>query len=322
MKITKLSENFTPRQQGLFFGIDTEDSTPTELLTVEIIDTHTGEVIAEQTLRNVTTAKVNIAPYVVLPSHYESSDHQTLSFTEIERFSYAIRVNEIESDELVVSINRKEIDSTPAIISSQPFTRHIALGEYDEVMVIADSDSDLYAEITTNLGESISVESYCESGIAILSVPTMQLDAATRSFELRIECDGESLQSISYTVTPRRKSAVRLAWLSDEGTIERYSFPISNRTFLSISKRVTSSSDGDITAQCSAKESITICSRYEPLATITSLAQIAHSPKVWIEEMGESKSVEVTSSDIEYNLFGVPSCLALDICVWQKEVTL
>ena len=39
-----------------------------------------------------------------------------------------------------------------------------------------------------------------------------------------------------------------MAWLSDEGTIERYTFPISSRSFRSVSKRTTSMLKGEITS--------------------------------------------------------------------------
>jgi hypothetical protein len=113
-----------------------------------------------------------------------------------------------------------------------------------------------------------------------------------------------------------------MAWLSDEGTIERYTFPISSRSFRSVSKRTTLMLKGEITSQCNAKQSITVCSRYEPTATINALAQIVHSPKVWVEQANGRRSVEVTTSSIEYSLFGAPVCIALDICLWQKEVAL
>ena len=63
MKITKLSDNFTPIHKGIYFGIETEESAPTNL-EVEIIDSSTSEIVATQQLREVTSATINIAPYL------------------------------------------------------------------------------------------------------------------------------------------------------------------------------------------------------------------------------------------------------------------
>lgn len=321
MNLEKLSSNFTPRQQGIFFGIDTERDEPTDIV-VEIINRDSNKVVATQTLRNVVTAKVNIAPYVDIPAYYEPTDCRVLSFVDMHTFRYAIRVEDIESEDIILSVNRTELKELPTIVTSQPFSRHISQGECDELLIATDAYSDLYAEITTNLGESISVEYYCKSGIVLLSVPIEQLDCTTRSFDLRVECNGETMGVVHYAVAPRRRGSVRLAWLSDEGSIEQYTFPISSRSFRSVGKRTASTLKGEITSQCNAKRSITVCSRYEPIATIEALAQIVHSPKVWIEEGDRWQSVEILSSDIEYNLFGAPASIALDVCLWQKEVAL
>jgi hypothetical protein len=321
MYLEKLSSNFTPRQQGIFFAIDTERDEPTDIV-VEIINCEENKVVAMQTLRNVTTAKVNIAPYINFPTHYESGECQELSFMDMPTFRYAIRVEEIESEEVVLTVNRTEIEELPAIVTSQPLSRHISLGEYDEMLIVAEPYSEFRAEITTDLGESVSVEQYCTSGVTVLTIPTEEFDPATRSFDLRIECGGEEIGAIHYAIAPHHKGAVRMAWLSDEGTIERYTFPISSRSFRSVSKRTTSMLKGEISSQCNAKQSITVCSRYESTATINALAQIVHSPKVWVEQANARRSVEVITSSIEYSLFGAPVCIALDICLWQKEVAL
>ena len=86
MKITKLSKNFTPLNKGIYFGIDTESDTPTTL-TVEIIDSSTTEVIATQQLREVTSAKVNIAPYLPRFEEYKPMQNCCTSRDECMNFS-------------------------------------------------------------------------------------------------------------------------------------------------------------------------------------------------------------------------------------------
>ena len=65
MIITKLSDDLTPLHKGIFFGIETESDTPSDLL-VEVVNIQSGAVVAEQQLHNVTSADVNIAPYITL----------------------------------------------------------------------------------------------------------------------------------------------------------------------------------------------------------------------------------------------------------------
>lgn len=63
MRIYKLSNDFTPRHEGLLFGIETEFDEPQDV-EVEVVDVATNEVVATQLLHEVTYAEVNIAPYV------------------------------------------------------------------------------------------------------------------------------------------------------------------------------------------------------------------------------------------------------------------
>ena len=75
-------------------------------------------------------------------------------------------------------------------------------------------------------------------------------------------------------------------------------------------------------SHCRAKQTISLCSRFESSKTIETLAQIATSPKVWVEDNTGITLVEVTTPNIDYNIFGEPSHIHFDICLWQKEVAL
>ena len=46
MRIIKLSEEFTPRHEGIFFGLDTENEMPADV-TIEVVDMASEEVLAQ-----------------------------------------------------------------------------------------------------------------------------------------------------------------------------------------------------------------------------------------------------------------------------------
>ena len=148
MKIVKLSHDFTPLREGILFGIDTETDEPSEL-EVKIIEMATGEVIATKLLRNATTATINIAPYIEFLEEYCPASNQC-SFEEAPTASYKICVGDSLSEEVIVSVNRCTIDSTPAVVSSLPNTRRIARGEEDEVLILAEQGKTIYAEIVAD----------------------------------------------------------------------------------------------------------------------------------------------------------------------------
>lgn len=321
MRITKLSENFSPIHEGIFFDIDTESSTP-ENLTVEIIDTRSREVIATQLLREVTSAKVNIAPYMARLNEYAPTSHKQTTFTAAPSQGYRIRINNIESEEICVSVNHKKIAATPSFISSQPLSRRISYGKSDELLIFAPTGGRLSVEITANNGESIHVEHLATSDVTTLAISTGDFGSDIRSLEATLYCNGVAFGTLCYIVSRPLKTATHLAWISESGAIEQYTFPSSHKSKKSVSRQLLSTSNGVISTRCNTKESITVCSRFEPRATIESLAQIVSAPKVWMERESGFELVEVVSPTIDYNIFNEPDCIHFELCSERKEVSL
>lgn len=321
MKINKLSKNFTPIHKGILFGIDSESEVPTNLL-VEIIDMSTGEVIATQLLHNTVSATVNIAPYVARMNEYAPSQHQQTTIKSAPTASYKIRIGNIESEDVVISVNRCEIGDTPAIVTSFPDSRQIAHDENDELLIVASKGKRLLVDMVANRGETIHLEHLATSEAVILAISPNDFDTEVDSFDVTIHSEGVQLGTMHYTVTSPVKTATRLAWISDNGAIEQFTFPLTHGAKRSADRQILATSNGVMASQCLTKQLISVGSRYEPQATIEAIAQIASSPKVWLKQGGHWQLVEIITPHLEYNLFGKPNRLCLDICLWQKEVSL
>lgn len=321
MKINKLSDNLTPLDEGIFFGIDTESDTPSEIV-VEIIEATTGEVVAVQQLHNALSATINIAPYIARLSEFAPTQTLQTTFIEIPTAAYKIRVDEIESEEIVLSVNRCKIDSTPALITAFPSSRRIARGESDEVTFASEQGKTIIAELVGDTGETLILDYLPTTDISSLIISLEDFDSELRSLDVTLYCEEKAFSSLHYTVVPPLKNATRLAWLSECGTIEHYTFPVSHKVKHSTKKQSVMTSSGICSAHNQTKLTISLCSRLEPRAIVEALAEIISSPKVWIKRNGEYKLVEVATTEMEYSLFGEPNFLHLDICLWQKGVTL
>ena len=321
MKITKLSNNFAPIRKGIYFNIDTEGTTPTNLI-VEIIDSSTSEVIATQQLREVISAKVNIAPYLTKFEEHQPMQNFCTSISSAPCARYNVRVDGVESEEITVSVNCVEIEEVPTIISTMPGTRRISRGESDEVLIISEEGRNIGIEITADTGEVLNLEHRTTSGANILTISTEDFGTNIRSFDVALYCEGEKFDSLHYTVAPTTKVATRLAWISDCGTIEQYTFPLSHTAKRSANKQIIATEGGVVATRCQSKQVISLSSRYEPRATIEAIAQITSATKVWVKQGEKWDLVESVTPHLEYNLFGEPSHLSLDVCLWQKEVML
>ena len=321
MKINKLSDNLTPLDEGIFFGIETESDTPSEVV-VEIIEATTGKVVAVQQLHNALSAKINIAPYIARLSEYRPNQTQQTTFTEVPTAGYKIRIDDIESEEIVVSVNRHKISTMPTLITSFPHSRRIARGERDEVMFAAEQGKRIGAELVADTGEMLYVEYQPTSDISALVISLEDFDSELNTLDVTLYCEEEPFSKLHYTVVPPLKNATRLAWLSECGTIEHYTFPVSHKVKHSTEKQSVMTSSGICSTHHRTKLTISLCSRLEPRATVEALAEIISSPKVWMKRKGHYELVEVATTEMEYSLFGEPNFLHLDICLWQKEVAL
>ena len=321
MKLLKKSSNFTPLHQGLFFGIDTENSTPSDVL-VDIIDATTEEVIAMQKLRSVVSAEVNVAPYLKQFTEYVPSSDST-GFKEAPTRACAIRVSNEISEPLVVSTNNSAV-VTPSAVTSLPLSRYITPEEIDELLLLVEENDTLVANIRTDSGDSLELEYTTTTGAVILSIASMDFDTMySRSIDVDVECNGEHLVSLHYSLIAAHKGSCRLAWISESGAIERYTFPIMAKKEYKSDKLQIEGHDNRRIVRSTFESELSLASRYEPQALIESLAQIISSPRVWIEQANNLKEVIVTTSAIDSNIFGEPSYIRLVVSErHKKEVTL
>ena len=303
MKLTKISKDFTPLDVGIIFGIDTESDTPNNLQ-VEIVESLSGEVVATQQLRQVCQAELNIAPYIERFAERTPSQRPYTTFTDAPTATHHIRIGDATSHSTTTSVNRVQV-ATPALVSAMPHLRTIPQGGHDEVMILADEGALISANITTDKGEELSLDYTSPTGAVLLTLATADFALECRTIEVALSCDGSQIGQLRYNIAPNRKSAVRLAWISEQGTIERYTFPALTSA--------THKAD---------EHTVTLQSHYEPRATIDALAQIVAAPKVWIERNSSYREVEVATSTIDYNLFGEPDSIAIALSVKRGEEVL
>ncbi len=317
MEVTKLSQDFTPLNNGVFFEIDTTNDTPSDLI-VEIVEAGANEVVATQLLREVISAKVNIAPYI---SHFsERMPHSAASSSMFEAptATYYVRVGDVKSENIVLSVNGCDT-LLPSIISTHANQRHIAYGECDEVLMRVAPQSVVKVNISADNGETLSIEHATISGMVILAISTEDFGSDINSLNIELSQNGAVFDHFGYSVAKRVGKATRLAWLSGKGSIERYTFPVSQSCYCKVEKQYLDTSTGLLMTRATMRQGLSLLSHYEPRATIEALGEIISSPKVWIDENG-FREVEVATSNIEYNLFNEPDIVELELCEVQKEV--
>lgn len=317
MRIINLSEEFTPRHEGIFFGLDTENEMPADV-TIEVVDMASEEVLARKLLRSVTTAEVNVAPYLLPNEEYTPSKSTHTTFKAAPSRCCIVRSGDDFSAPITTSVNRYRV-SLPTVVSAMPSLRTISYGEVDEVLILTNGADILTANIVADTGESLSIDYSAATGAAILLISTKDFGKKFRTLEVELLCNGEYFGSLRYTVMPLHKGAVRLAWISRSGSIERYTFPLGVKSQLNSVKESIDTPEGRRVVRAVSESILSLKSRYEASATIEALAEIVSSPRVWLEGATGCREVEVTSSTVDKNLFNEPDIVAINIREWRKE---
>ena len=317
MKLTKISNDFTPLHHGIIFGIDTESSEPSDLV-VEIIESESGEVVATQRLRKVCQAEVNIAPYIERTKGRTPHTSATSILSEAMTAKHHIRIGEEVSEAITTSVNL-EPATVPTLLTTMPFARKIAYGEQDEVLIVAGAGSKIAAHITTNNEESLSLEYTTASGVAIFTLATKDFGLWADRIEVVLECNGKPLGTLRYTIAPSYKGNTRLAWISEKGSIERYTFPAITSTSRKVERTILNALASREVIESRTELFATLRSHYEPKATIEALARIISAPKVWIERQNGVQEVVVATSSLDSNLFNEPNAVTLTLSVARRE---
>ena len=318
MRLEKLSNNFTPLREGILFGIDTESDIPTDVL-VEIVDDSTNEVVAVQQLRGIVTGEVNIAPYIPDFAGYVPTTESHIHFCEAPVATYRIRIGEVISEPISVSVNNESASALPSLHSAMPRSRSISYGETDELLLLGNKGADYEVTITADTGEALYFDYLSPAGAAILCISTEDFGTDPHSLEVDIHCDGVSLGLLHYRLRPRYNSSARVAWLSRKGSIEYYTFLVTSKALLTSQKSCIETLKGRHLVASSSECEMTLVSRYEPRETIQALAEMVCSSMVWLEIDDGWAEVVITSTNVEYNLFGEPDNLRVNLCIWSNK---
>lgn len=321
MRIDFVPKNYTPIEQGLLFGFTTESDEPTDV-TVEIIDAASGEVVATQQLLQVVSGVVNIAPYVERFSEREplTASVAISSLAEAESARYKIRIGDVESQEVVVSPVRCEVE-TSALITEMPTRRRVARGDCDELLFMVGAATDVEVAIVPNSGAALHLSMPNAQGVMRLVVATGAFEKAT-SLTLRISLNGEVWSEVEYDVRPTRKHALRMVWESACGSFERYTFLSAYAVRREVEKQRVGNGKNLDTVSAIASESLKVMSNYEPQGLVATLSDIIAAPRVWIECKGGLERVDVLTTEVGYSLFDEPDYVELELRREKRRLSL
>lgn len=312
MKFITQPENLSPVDAGLLYSFDTESDEPRDVQ-VEIIEYDSYETVGRQMLCGVTTGSFDIAPYVRPFIDRRPTMERGTALIDAECRQFVVEIDGVSSRVLTVTGNRIEVVDG-SWLSTMTEHRRICYGERDEIRIFCRPYTALDVSVVADNGMMMNNQMEPENGAAVLRIDTCDFPEESRTLEVRIVCNGRYARSVYYSFTKRYPDDMRLAWISSVGSVERYTFPIVRSIARNTVRSTVADADGSRrTVGCESEQCIRIVSDYERRGIVEALADIAMSPKVWIEGALNLIEVEVLTSASTLYEYGRPCCIDIDL---------
>ena len=199
------------------------------------------------------------------------------------------------------------------LLSSLPSSRLIAQGEYEQLLFILATPQ----RFTLSINSAPQPEKV-DLGIAPKGLVQFILAADDFPKAESITLCWNDRPTCSFLRIHRPQGSVRVAWLSEAGSIEQYTFPTVAKRTLQIQK-TRIHTPNNIRLRSSATQLTTLRSAYETDDWIEAIADIARSESVWrILPEREPQPLLVHTNQLTTHRHGTLSCIELDVSSAQN----
>lgn len=214
----------------------------------------------------------------------------------------------------LTTVCRATADGATGMLTSMPARRTIRHGESDRLLIYAPEPFAAEVEALADDGsvQTASYEWQGDAGMAVLRLRTSDFGLHTRRLTVRI--GGQT--AVQYDLEPAGGSrTVRLAWRTDEGSVEHYTFPVMASRTLTVGRNTALLGGAATVTSVSRGEELALRSQYEPQATARALARIAASAQVWLvdDERGIYEDAVAVESQMTTERFGEPVNVELTV---------
>ncbi len=292
---TRIPENYisTLADGARFaFGLDTAMT-----VDLRIMDAADGALLSVRRFADTLGEEVDIAP--VLRRHFTAeplSGETALHPIDRRMIAVDVSLHDAADGALLVAAPTSAFVASVLPVenmlfaTTMPCERTMAPNESDELILMLHKDS--IVTITAVRGRERTTKSLAApvTGVLVLHVAAADFEGAE---QLVVEVGGKP--RVCYTLLPVPQDSVRLAWRTECGSIERYTFPVVAEVSVAAERSRAEGCEGRMVAASSATRSRRLISAYERQEVAAALAGIITSPQVWEVAGEEFRAVEVLS---------------------------
>ncbi len=201
-----------------------------------------------------------------------------------------------------------ETPEGPRLRTSMPLTRLIPEGAGDELTLLTDGACTV--TVTAEAGDTTTAESYrtADAGLHLFRLDTRDFQGAER-----ITVDAGVCGTVVYSVTLALQETVRLAWRSNAGSVEHYTFPVVRTTTVRAGRQEAEGREGRVVVASDMEREMLLASAYESQAVLEALAELTTAPEVWIAGEDGYTSVSVATDEAVVRRHGTLCCLEIAV---------
>lgn len=282
-----------------------------------------GTLLGTKRFVNSVAPSFDIAPYLRGILHFTPpTDDPTGVVAAIDRQIMVYLEAETEEQQITSApfIVRPATpqESPTVLLTTLPSERLLAPDESDELCFLSQTPQPLKVVVTGRDG-SIRLDSHIVPGSGLFRFTLRGKDYLDAD---QILIDGGSTCSIRYTMLPASEGACRLAWLSERGSLEQYTFPAPERISTHVSKQRHYGAEGHTVQGVESEERIHLRSALERDEMMQGLQGLLTAKLVWLGTEAGFVPVDVLSDEAVIHRHGVLSSLSLTIRPTLKNKTL
>lgn len=198
--------------------------------------------------------------------------------------------------------------TVPALATVLPRERLIAPDEAEELTLLTDGPCTV--TVTARRGRTAAAKSYRseEPGPHLFRLDLRDFPEAET-----LSVDAGACGRIDYTVHPPYPEGCRLAWRSEAGSIEHYTFPVVQRIARQVEKHRIRRSDGISVRTTDDERRIALRSALETRTMLAALSGLIRSESVWIVRGERYLPVDVVTPAVDIRRRNEPAVLELEI---------
>ncbi len=296
----------TPNNYASLWGdlIFEYTSSSAEDVEFEVYDDVADEKIGVKKFYSVTSSKINIAPMLfdlMLPAPDVSPTTASMRpQTGFPRVRVAVGTE--ESEPLTFTYAKEDLGEQ-IVLRTMPRNRILYRGEGDQITLIGTEGG--------NISFQIGAMAEGDSSYTVISTLYTSIDGGVRTLYLYagdyvddyvalrvvVISDGETLETLYYSLVDQEQVGYRVAWISEKGTVEHYTFPVESST-----SRLSS---GAVRRE--------LRSAYGTSEQIEALSQIVSSPALWHVEALSYTPIRVETDEQSIRNEGVLSIINIKI---------